>query len=94
MGFAKKAWNTLTTGWVVERPSADRDFFDGRDRKVYTGHPQKHGKDGMIADRVADGGADRGVGKEKVRGSEESNADACLRWSEQVKKKQELEGRE
>jgi len=76
MGFAKKAWSTLTTGWVVEYPNAERDFFDNRDRKVYNGQgrAQKRREGGKVEE------------KEK-----ESNADACLRWSEQMKTKRSQE---
>jgi len=93
MGFAKKAWNTLTTGWVVEYPNAERDFFDNRDRKVYTGQPQKRREQGRVetvaerdfAAEMWNKGRERSV-------SEESNADACLRWSEQMKRKKSQEG--
>jgi hypothetical protein len=100
MGFAKKAWNTMTTGWVVEYGTprdGPRDFFDNRDRRVYTGQGpglqplKKEQKYEAIVERDF---ATQAWNQERERSmSEESNADACLRWSEQMKQKREEESR-
>lgn len=98
MGFAKKAWNTFTTGWVVEYGTprdGPRDFFDNRDRKVYTGQTRRMEELGL-GERRREGTVERDFAAEAHKEgrdrslSEESNADACLKWSEQMSKKQTL----
>ena len=64
---AKKFWNAISTGWVVEYPGQGgppRDFFDRRDRT-----PQGVGRAGN------ENGSERGEG--------DDSSDAIFRWKEQ-----------
>jgi len=68
---AKKFWNAISTGWVVEYPNSrdgPRDFFDRRDR---TPQGAKVEKKSGESDRCSSNG--------------EETADAIFLWKEQLK---------
>jgi hypothetical protein len=88
MGLVKKAWHTFTTGWVVEYDGTSRDgprdFFDNKDRSVYTG-PTRRMQELGLGERRREGTVERDFAAEVQKEgrerslSQESNADACLR---------------
>jgi hypothetical protein len=68
---AKKFWNAISTGWVVEYPNSTdgpRDFFDRRDRTPQGVKVEK--KSGELDRRSSNG---------------EETADAIFLWKEQLK---------
>ncbi|PMD54053.1 uncharacterized protein K444DRAFT_618511 [Hyaloscypha bicolor E] len=69
---AKKFWNAVSTGWVIEYPNSrdgPRDFFDRRDRT-----PQ-----GVREEKTF------GNGKDRCSDNGEDASDAIFRWKEQLK---------
>jgi hypothetical protein len=68
---AKKFWNAISTGWVVEYPGQGgppRDFFDRRDRM-----PQG------VREKWVEPGSERGSD------NGEDTADAIFRWKAELK---------
>lgn len=71
---AKKFWNAISTGWVVEYPGQGgppRDFFDRRDRT-----PQGVRRARENEERGLERGSERG-------GDEVDDSDKIFRWKEQ-----------